>query len=304
MTTTPDQLPVNPEDAKDAKEQTMAFAKAALEALKAKGKSSMERLEIFFTILLEKMGVLEEEEKKISEDSQKAIGQNVDDAVTDAKEAAKLDREKTNKEDQDFYDAMVTGVIKEYKSMPVHAQGKGLDAWKKLTAAMNGGKAQPLDSQEAAALAGTMVMTLRNFKKQFDSKQELTTALKRLQEISKNTAFPFEKLLQTKGIFNMDIQAKLAFVGLFGLDKPAALKLSGYVEEIKEGKISDEAVEFIRMRFFPNTNAVNVKEVLTTLQVSLKDSGSLAMGTLANIAFLISDADYDNLVKILTGKNE
>lgn len=313
MAVTPEQQPAQPQKPEGKKELGALF-KAVKAYREAKDKSSMDRIEIFITTLLQEVGLIDKEEAEVSAETQKTVQKGVDETVKGAQDAAGLDKTKVaDKADQDFWDENVARAVKSHKSLPQTQQGHALEGMKKLEKAVNGGTAEPLGDAEAAALGASTVMTLQELKKTFPNKDDFQRALVRLKDLSAHSKFPLEKVMLADGLLKMSDGDKLSLLNSFGIKgDELALGLAGgslgklqeHITAIKEGTISDDAVAFFKEHFLPNTNAVNVQEALNVLQGVIAGNANMSPETLTNLVFLIDDADYSNLVKILTSKND
>ncbi|MFH1284085.1 MAG: hypothetical protein ABIH78_00650, partial [Candidatus Peregrinibacteria bacterium] len=281
-----------------------------------KDKGFFEKVKIFFSTFREEMNKVDEEQEEVSEETTKKVKQGVDETMKDAREAVALDKS-VDKDDCEFHDEMVATAASSFEEMDEKYQTAGYGSVAKLQKAVEG-KPEQMEFEEARAISGVAFMTLRKLKEQYPTKEKFKAALDRFAKISEKSKFPLEKLLSMSVLKTFKIKlpgvgdlfsGKLGkvtdlsdFMGELGLGMEDAWTLKGIRKSPPENR--DEIVKILNEKIFKKTSATNVGRVTDILSKMIANKeDKLSTETLSELAFLIDNADFDNLVTVLVGKH-
>lgn len=255
-------------------------------------------------IMSEKLDVSRKTAAKISEKVQKTLGKASDALKSNANLPEDV---KQNSE------VVLAYVVRGVKSMDEADRSSVFSGIKKVDKSIEGGEAEPLDAKEATSLLALSFDTILSLKQKYSNPAAFKKVLLSIQQAYKGKQFSWEKLFSasTLKVFKLSDSDGFSFLKKLGIvkgfqigkAKKAAETMSIIAKNSISNKEKSELVGFMSEHIFKHTSKGNLEQAVTILnQMILKGEGTLSVDKFTELAFLIDNGDFENLIQMLTGK--
>lgn len=277
--------------------------KAFKEAIFRKKGGISKRVQLFAQTMIDSVHKVHKEKEKAKKKANKDVKKPIGNTMADVTAALPMDETLTDAEKKDTQAAFAEALRDYKKETPketkTHAKA-GFDKVKK--------NKDDLTIEEQLGLSATGIITLKALRKKFKTKAKFKKVLASLNNASKRSKFPVQRLLSQSlvGLFRMkDEKFAMKFAERLRL-QPQTEATAKLLVKIGKGLSAPELDTVARMfkaHILKHTTIVNIKKFLKKAKKLMKSSKDrLNVNDFTEFVFLIDVKDYPRMIDAFTGK--
>lgn len=278
--------------------------KAFKEAIFSKKGGISKRVQLFAQSMIDSVHSVHKDKEKAKKQAQKDVKKPIGNTMGAVTEALPTDDTLTEGEKKDVQTAFAEALRDYKKEAPddtkKHAKA-GFDKVKKK-------KESELTLEEQLGLSATGVITLKALRKKFKTKAKFKKVLSSLNNASKRTKFPVQRLLYQSlaGLFHMkNEKSAMTFAKRLRLQPQteATAKLLVKIGKGLSAKELDTVARIFKTHLFKHTTLMKIKKFLKKAKKLIKSSKDrLNVNDFTEFVFLVDVKDFPHMINVFTGK--